>query len=246
MALKAFRYTGNKSRFLSQYRQPPLATARIVEPYLGSGSYLMNSSLPGVGYEIAEPVYAMWKFLQETSEGALHELQAMVEWAKTQEDKYSVKKLALPLGMETYIRINVCGIVNGQLSSWVIYPQFSLPIAQTIACLPRIRELTIIHGKGEDYRSQDGDMVFLDPPYVRTIAHYGKSGGDKFFNPHDTREFLQRIHVPVIFTYSAPDIFPECHWEFVTKKSVPNIRSGGTVDRSEYVSYVNWPEIRHG
>jgi site-specific DNA-adenine methylase len=246
---RLFRYSGNKARMLPHYRRPPSGTKRIVELYLGTGAYMLSTDLPGLGYETNGDVVEMWKWLQKTTPSELRDLYDAVEAIKS--DPKTPQKpdvrlmLGLSKGQETYVRINTTGVLVGQLTAWKIYPQNKLPVEETIKCLPRLKDVEVIHGSASDYASQDGDMLFVDPPYVGTTAGYTEKGvkdHEKCYKPTDTIEILSKSTLPVIFTYGdgAESHFPEYAWSPVKTRKVPNIRRGGTVERTEWVAYVNW------
>ena len=246
--LKLFRYSGNKHRYIKYYRRPPEGTKRIVEPYLGSGAYWFSTDLPGLGYETNGDVVAMWRWLQTTTPKELEDLSEAVEAVKidpTNIGKPDVRRLGLSLGQETYVRINVTGVVVGQLTAWKIYPQYSLPVENTVSCLPRLKDIDIIHGSASGYVHTDGDLLFIDPPYLGTIAGYeekGKKSHEAAYDPKETKSLISSTTNPVIFTYGdgAGTAFPEYAWSKVCVRKVPNLRRGGTVDRTESVAYVNW------
>ena len=219
----------------------------MVEPYLGSGAFSINASVPAVGYELNGDLCAMWNWLKTATPQDLQDLSALVEDCRQRTEKPDVRDMALDLGRQTYVRVNCCSVVVGQLSSWKVYPQHSLPIAETAKCLPRLRDITVIHGRGESHLVQDGDLLFVDPPYVGTKGNYVEKGGgadiEGEYKPQDTINLLSRVSCPVIFTYgtNAREVFPQFSWEPVKTVKVPNMRRGGTVDRIEWVTYANFP-----
>jgi site-specific DNA-adenine methylase len=243
---KLFKYSGCKTKLLQFYRRPPEGTKRIVEPYLGSGAYILSTDMPGLGYEINEEVVAMWRWLRNAKPEEIRQLDKMIREAKQNEEKPDVKTMGLQLGPQTYVRVNATSVVTGQLKSWKIYPQHNLPAEDTIVCLPQLQNIEVIHGNANDYVHQDGDLLFIDPPYVGTDGGYqGKSkkiDHGKVYNPDDTKRLISSTTNPIIFTYGdgAQEIFSEYKWEHVKTAKVPNMRKGGTTDRSEWVSYINW------
>lgn len=244
---RLFRYSGNKAKLLPLYRPIPHGVTRVVEPYLGSGAFSLNASVPAVGYEINGDLCAMWNWLKSATPQDLQDLNALVEDWKKRTEKPDVRDMALDLGRQTYVRVNCCSVVVGQLSSWKVYPQHSLPIAETLKCLPRLQDITVIHGRGESHVAQEGDLLFVDPPYVGTTGNYVEKGGKNIedaYKPQDTINLLSGVRCPVIFTYgsNAREIFPQFTWELVKTVKVPNMRKGGTVDRTEWVAYTNFPE----
>lgn len=244
--LRLFRYSGSKTRFLKFYRQPVAKYHTIVEPYLGSGSYSLNLAAPAVGYETNASIVAMWHWLQTTSAAELRDLGDCLEDWRNKQEKPDVRDMRLPLGPETYIRINTASVMVGQLSSWKVYPQHRLPIDETARCLPRIKDIRVIHGNGEEHNPQRGEHLFIDPPYVGTTANYLDPSAqspnlEAIYNPLATKDLVSRSIGPVTMTYgsNAQSLFPDYTWEHVRSRKVPNLRSGGTVDRTEWVSYLN-------
>ncbi len=239
---RLFRYSGNKAKLLPLYRPMPSGVRRIVEPYLGSGAFLLNSNLPALGYEINRDLVAMWHWLQEATPKDLHDLYAFVEDRKRLETKPDVRDMKLDLGRQTYVRVNVCSVVVGQLSSWKVYPQHMLPVEETIRCLPRLRDVQVIHGSGEDHVCEEGDFLFVDPPYIGTVGNYVEKGGKEIELSYDPKNTIRLLDCscPAMLTYgsNAAEVFPSYSWELVKTVKVPNMRKGGTVDRHEYVSYI--------
>jgi len=242
--LRLFRYSGNKSRLLGLYRPVPPRVTRIVEPYLGSGAYGLNSGLPLLGYEIDPELVGMWRWLQGVDEKGLRDLDRLVEDRKKLETKPDVRDMGLESGALTYVRVNVCSVVVGQLSSWKVYPQHRLPIEETIRCLGRLRDVSVVLGRGEDHVPADGDGMFVDPPYIGTVGNYG-DGVEDGYRAADTIGLIDRAvaaDVPCMVTYgtNCREVFPSWSWEKVKDVRVPNMRKGGTVDRSEWVAYLGW------
>ena len=62
------------------------------------------------------------------------------------------------------------------------------------------------------------------------------------YQPDNTKELISRLSSPIVFTYgtNAREVFPEYDWQLIKTIKVPNLRKGGTVDRHEYVSYLNF------
>lgn len=248
--MRLFRYSGNKSRLLKYYRRPPADTKRIVEPYLGSGAYILSTDLPALGYETNGDVVAMWNWLKTTTPAELRELAQAVEDIKsdpatpTKPDVRLMKGLSL--GQQTYVRINTTGVLVGQLTAWKIYPQNRLPVEETIKCLPRLKDIEVVHGSADTYTHVDGDLLFVDPPYLGTTAGYNEKSTrrehEKRYTPSDTIDLILKTSNPVVFTYGdgASNHFPDYAWTSVVTRKVPNVRRGGTVDRTEWVAYVNW------
>ena len=243
---KLFKYSGSKSRLISFYRRPPEGVKRVVEPYLGSGSYILSTELPGLGFETNPEVVAMWEWLKSSSPDGIRQIDAFVREAKAREEKPDVRLMGLDLGPQTYVRINVTSVVTGQLKSWKIYPQHNIPVDLTIECLPRLKDIEVVNDNANSYVHRDGDLLFIDPPYVGTEGGYeekkGKIDHGKSYDPEDTKRLIASTTNPIIFTYGdgAQQIFSEYKWEHVKTAKVPNMRRGGTTDRSEWVSYINW------
>jgi site-specific DNA-adenine methylase len=246
MKKNLFRYSGNKSSLLKFYKSPPPKTRRVVEPYLGSGSFLLTCDLPGLGYETNGDLVAMWNWLKCCTKEDLIELDKQFKTLKSTEEKPDVRNLNLDVGPQTYVRINATSVMVGQLTSWKIYPQNNLPIENTINCLHRLKDIEVIHSSANDYVHSDGDLLFIDPPYVGTYGGYfeksKKKSNEKNYDPNSTKDLINSTSNPIIFTYgtNAPQLFPEYKWEMVKTIKVPNFRKGGTVDRIEWVSYINW------
>tara|TARA_B100001778_G_scaffold334984_1_gene350354 strand:- start:26632 stop:27381 length:750 start_codon:yes stop_codon:yes gene_type:complete len=243
-----FRYSGNKRNIVPLLRPLEVRPKRVVEPYLGSGSFMLSRFEPGLGIDTNEDIVALWKWLRdEASPSKLFALAKRVNEAVEAhpEKKPDVRELELERGPETYVRVNCSGVYAGQLSSWVLYPQHKLPARDTSKMLHRLKNIEIIHGDAGDYQEQDGDVVLLDPPYVGTRGNYkeaAKSGIEESYSPQQTIDLIARLSCPVILTYGdgADETFPQYEWKQVVKKKVPNIRKGGTVERSENVAYINW------
>jgi hypothetical protein len=207
---------------------------------------MLSTDLPCLGYEVNSELVAMWKWLQKTTPAELKDLSDAVESAKTtaSDGKPDVRAMRLDLGPQTYVRINAASVMVGQLTSWKVYPQHSLPIDQTIALLPRLKDVDVVHGSANEYIHSPGDMLFIDPPYVGTTGGYVEKSGknhETSYDPQSTISLINSTDNPIAFTYGdgAADLFPY-KWEEVARRKVPNMRKGGTVDRSEWVSYINW------
>ena len=241
-----FKYSGSKRKIVPLLRTPPVHK-RIVEPYLGGGAYSLAHTGPAVGYDVNQDIIDLWHFLQKVKPERIRELESIKQEACKAHplNKPDARDLRLEKGEETYVRINTSGVYVGQLSSWVLYPKWKCPVEQTISLLDRAREIEVIHGSANGYVQKDGDLVFLDPPYVGTKANYkqqARVGIEESYRPQDTIDLIGRLDCPIIFTYGtdAKTAFPQYEWLEVMRKKVPNIRRGGTVERIEHVAYINW------
>lgn len=241
---RLFCYSGNKSRYIDYYRSPPHNTARIVEPYLGAGAYTLAYNFPGSGLDINENIITLWKYLKSSDEKQLRKLEKIFV---KQPDKTDIRSIPnLSPGELLYLKINVCSVVVGQLTSWLLYKKHSLPIEQTISLLPKLQNIEVCCASAETYQAKAGDLIFLDPPYSGTFGGYKTNKNidlTKNYNPNHTIELIKRITNPIILTYGngAPQVFPDYKWELVAERKVPNMRKKGFSSlRQEYVSYINW------
>lgn len=241
-----FRYSGSKWKVIEKLKSLP-SHKRIVEAYLGSGAFVLSNSAPGLGIDSNPNIVDLWNFLKETTVERLQELEKLREEAvkNAPDNKPDVRTLNLKKGEELYLRVNVTGVYVGQLSSWKIYPKWRLPVEKTAKELERLKNIEVVLGKAHlDYTEKDGDLVFLDPPYIGTKANYktnGKKGIEEAYKTQDTVDLISRLSCPVILTYGtdAPLVFPQYQWQEVLRKKVPLIRTGGTVERIEHVAYIN-------
>lgn len=244
--LKAFRYSGAKDKVIPLLRELP-THKRLCELYLGSGQFLLQNNGNSLGIDINKNIISIWNFLKSTTPDRLVELEKIRYDAVNShgQNKPDVRDLGLSEGEANYVRINCASVCVGQLSSWKLYPQHKLPIEQTIKLLPRIKEIDFVLGNAGSYQEQDGDIVFLDPPYQGTKGNYkenGKVGIEESYNPQQTIDLISRIQSPIILTYGtdAKITFPMYEWQELFTKKVPNLRKGGTIDRIEHVTYINW------
>lgn len=248
--IRLFRYSGNKARYLRHYRRPPDGTVRIVEPYLGSGAYALNQPYPAVGYELNGDLCETWWWLQQTTVAELHDLNERVTHSQQAHPKQDVRELGLQKGPETYVRLNVCSAVVGQLSSWRIYPQHRLPIEHTVRALPHVQRVTVVNEPGETHLAEPGDTLFVDPPYIGTTGNYQAADNkhlERRYQPSDTVTLVtNNPDTPTVITYGtdAATVFPEWAWTRIATRNVPNLRNGGTVTRHEHAAYLNWPDDR--
>lgn len=245
--LKPFKYSGSKTKLLKLFNKPP-NYSRIVEPYGGGASYSINDQKPAIVYDINRNIIDLFKWLKVVDIERLYELENMRKEAVDNhpKNKPDVRTLNVSEAEQTYIRLNACSVYVGQLSSWTIYPQWKLPIEKTIECLQRIRQIDFIHGNVHNiYENIPNDLVFIDPPYVGTHGNYredGKSGIEESYSPKHTINLINKIKSPIIFTYgdNARETFPNYNWQILLKKRVPNMRKGGTTERTEHVCYINF------
>ncbi len=241
----SFRYFGNKRKYCKIYRKPEKYN-RVVELFLGSGAFSINENKPAIGFELSERVCSIWKFLQSTN---VEELTKIGEyWTNNRKEMNKKTVNDLPYtneGLINYFRTNVCGVYNGNPGVNSLYAQHALPVHNTIAALNRIQDITVVNKDFTEYVPLEGDLVFIDPPYLNTRAAYkNKSEIDSCvtFSPSKLSDFVSTIKNPMIFTYgnNAEKDYPMYKWEKLDERFTPKIKGGGKSLRTEYVSYINF------
>lgn len=202
---------------------------------MGAAVFSMSKGVEWLGIDLNPELVLMMEWLKTVDESRLWELK------EYEGKRVSIKDLPISDMEKTYLRINISGVYVGQLSSWVIYPQHKLPVENTLKCLSTIRKGQLLCGDAFDYTPDEGDLVFIDPPYVNTSANYKAKSGKNYgyVNPSMITEFIKGLGVPYIFTYGqgAKEIFPDFDWKEVYTRRVPNIRMGGTVERTEHICF---------
>ena len=242
LAPAAFRYSGSKRRLVSKYPIGFGPEDRIVEPYLGSGAFsIYHSKNKALGYEINKDLYSIWDWLHTCSESDLHALGKAWEYIQALGVKGDLRDIkSISDGARNYLRVNISGLMVGQLSSWISYPQHNLPWESTVACLERIKEIQVLHKDGLSHVEEPGDFFFLDPPYVGTSANYmdksNKTDLTAKYDPRDTVHFLDGIKGKWLMTYGdgCQEVFPEYKWIKAAEKKVPLVRTGGIKIRGEW------------
>jgi len=201
---------------------------------MGAACFSISSGKEWFGIDSNAELVLMMEWLKTVDESQLWELR------RYEGKRVSIKDIPERQEIKTYLRINISGVYVGQLSSWIIYEQHKLPVEQTIRCLPSIRKGTFYCGDALSYAPEDGDLVFIDPPYINTEPNYKSKKKDyKYMNPSVLSEFVKGLEVPWIFTYGqgAKELFPDFDWKEVYTRRVPNIRMGGTVERTEHICF---------
>lgn len=238
-----FRYSGNKGKLLAHL--PVSKSATIWEPFLGSGAYGLNSTASTVvGYDVNPDIITLWQFLQSTTPERLRALKEVAD--ENKDSKADIRNLGLSPGELVYLKVNVCSVMTGQLSSWKLYPQHHLPVEKTAAALLKAHKVQATLGSYLTMpvdRIQPEDTVFIDPPYLGTSGNY-KASGKVFDGLHPTSltEWIKALPpCHVLFTYGsdARDTFPDFDWEVACTRKVPNLRRGGTVERRELFCVLN-------
>lgn len=233
---KAFKYSGNKVRLLQKCDFDIPECSRVVEPYMGSATFALSMGKEWLGIDYNTELIMMMEWLKTVSVSDLRDL------LQYQGKRENVKYLPVNDCAKTYLRINISGVYVGQLNSWTIYPQHKLPVETTLDAIENLRKGTMYCGDAITYEPQEGDLVFIDPPYINTNPGY-KTAKKSFelVNPKDILEFIDGLAgVNWIFTYgdNARELFPEIEWYDVYTKKVPNIHGGGgVVERIEHIAF---------
>lgn len=235
-----FRYAGSK-RWLTDYLCELPLHERLCELYLGSGSMIFNTNSQGYGIEANPMVVSIYKWLATQTAESLRDLEKLRQ-SSFDSGINDIRKMALEEGAFNYIRVNCCGLFAGDFQSYKMYGKKFLPINDTIDCLEKLKRSEFVLGNATDYKERDGDLVFLDPPYLdmkkKEISHMLYK--NKNYNPQDTVELIGRIKAPILFCYgsTAKEVFPMYDWHFVKSKKVGNVKKENT-ERSEYIAFIN-------
>jgi len=253
VVLKAFKYSGSKTRYLTCYKRPPRYVRRVVEPYLGSGAFVLNAmntlGVDGIGYEVSSEIVSLWRWLQLSRPQDIYDLDRLVVDTYRRKGRFDVRDLDIHQGALTYLRLHVCAIPRGLLRGYLLMPNLKLPVATTIASLPIVRRLKVVHASGHSHLEDGRDFWFIDPPYVintdRTsvtdaIKTSGYSDDALAYQPAQTQRLLERIARSGIMTYGsrAKRVFPSLAWRPVDVRGVGG-NNHQTSYRVEHVAYLN-------
>lgn len=255
--LKAFNYSGSKTRYLQYYRPIPASVDRIVEPYLGSGAFVLNAmhfrNLEGIGYDVSPEVIAIYRWLKECKPQDIYDLDYLVRDTYKRCGRFDIRTLDIPYGALQYVRIHQCTVMRGIFRGYYYVESFlgkrqteyKLPIVDTIKCLPVIRRLELVHGSGDTHVEGSRDGWFIDPPYLDesrgdTVNNSGYSDAADGYTTDDTLRLIERINRPACMTYgsAAKRTFTKLDWQLVKVKGVAAL-SGASKWRVEYVTYMN-------
>ena len=227
-----FRYQNSKKEAISLLMPPP-KYKRIVELYLGNGPYINSRNSPSLGVESNKDIADLWNWLKtEATEQRLREISEICSNAVSEHENWKpdVRNIGLSKNEQTYVRINICGLINGQLSSWKIQPNKYLPIEETISLLSRLQNVEILHGLPSDYKEEDGDIVIINPIFE----------DDNYQRISEIKRVCNSLFSPfvILCDTNAPKIFPEFNWDILTRKSFG--KSSKAVNKICYVYYSKW------
>lgn len=240
---KPFRYAGNKSKYFKFYRELPADTKRIVEPFAGSLIFSMQYDLPILASDIEPRIVELYNWLASISEIDLHKLN---NWYLNKRDNFDIRDITiLSEPQRTYIKLNAGSMMTGHIDKNIIYRNAkSLPIDNTIACLPKIKnQLTILNVEFDSLEIKSGDLIFIDPPYIGSHNQYGRDIDENDL-VNRIKQFISKYpDNKFIFTHAdgVEYLFPDYDWQFTKEHTLikSRIKTQSRV-RNEYVAYINW------
>jgi hypothetical protein len=246
-----FPYSGNKGRYLPKYRPIPPSAKAVVEPFAGSAAISIASGKP---YFLAEADPGIRDLFNTGRSVSLQEWFRQVDevWTYLRGSCWPARcqiadDLAKLRPWQSFIiRVQSCGLLVGTACSTMLYKQYlpalgtrlnTLRTEQTWQSLRRCIDCV------DDYSklvTDDEQLAFvIDPPYFGTNGNY--KGGN--VPAADLRRYINSFQKsPVMVTYGdgAAETLPDLTWEVVAERSVPRVRVGGVIKRTEYVSYQRW------
>lgn len=260
---KLFPYSGSKSWLVEHLPTLP-PHKRIVEPYAGGMAFSIHNAVhhrtPFIGFEREQQlcwIYNYLRALQQNSncKEACEELasatlytfdgirQSLVGTQVTEgfpnlEEDTDERKCAFAL-----IRLCCSGLYVGAFTSKKVYPQHSLP-----KYLPTVLsqfwgvDWQVFNEDASHYAPQEGDLVLIDPPYLRTTGGYKNDKTFTIDHTHNIIRKCQDANVPFMVTYGtgAQQDFPMLEgWRLLRQKTTSNILRTGTNVREENL-YVSW------
>lgn len=264
MTYKLFPYSGSKQWLLPLLPELPVHS-RIVETYAGSLAFGVNQGIqhrtPFVGYEREKQLCWIYDALHSVLTTYANNEQHTLDYlnhilADTDEIRKSLVGRQVTEGFHdvenadpyhkfqfALIRLCCSGLYVGAFTSKKVYPQHKLPayLPETASKLFGV-DWKVFNEDSANYEPQAGDLVFIDPPYLRTTGGYKV---DKSFNISHTHGIIQRCQdagVPFIVTYGtgAQEDFPMLSgWKLVKTKTTSNIQRTGTNVREENL-YLSW------
>jgi site-specific DNA-adenine methylase len=233
----SFRYSGAKKRMLKYLPIPLKGTMQIIEPFAGSLSYSLNYKPKSIiGADSNLLIRELWDYL--THSFTLEKVDNILQRRPTNNidlrNIYSGPELTL-------MRLQTSGVYVGQLSSYIHYAQHKSGIKKLFNELESCNLKDTLHPLFNDFKqtfnltNDLNTICFLDPPYNKTSANYI---GNQSVNYRDIQDYFISCKCPIFMTYGdgAKDIFPKLTWETLTTRKVPNIRRGGTTDRTEWIT----------
>jgi site-specific DNA-adenine methylase len=146
--------------------------------------------------------------------------------------------------MYSLIRLCCCGLYVGAFTSKKIYPQHTLPIQNMLQAFDRLQrtDWQVIRGSASMYTPQQGDFVFMDPPYLRTVGGYKVDKTFSLDNTYELIEKCQSANVPFLLTYGtgAQEDFPMLQgWRLLRMKTASKVNTTGKNVREENI-YESW------
>jgi site-specific DNA-adenine methylase len=226
---------------------PEDAITTIVEPFAGSLAYSLHHNPANI--ITAESNVAVRGLLNWLHDDAtvdrimeLHELPVPI--------KIDVREIVgLTEAERTLLRLQVASVMVGQLSSWTLYPQHGKGLDKVATALPGFQnqQLTMF----EDFRdiaipmtcTVENTLVFVDPPYINTDGNYKDRGRDfGRIEPQVIEDWVLSLPYKVLMTYGtgAQELFPRLTWEVAMNRKVPDMRKGGSKERTEWFAKINW------
>lgn len=264
MTYKLFPYSGSKQWLLPLLPELP-PHSRIVEPYAGSLAFSVNQAInnrtPFLGYEREKQL--CWIYNE------LHRI--LIEYVDNEQFAFECISLLLQdtdcirqelVGRQVtegfpdidndtdyrkfqfaLIRLCCSGLYVGAFTSKKVYPQHKLPayLPETASKLFGV-DWQVLNEDSANYKPQSGDLVFIDPPYLRTTGGYKVDKSFDISHTHNIIRQCQDANVPFIVTYGtgAQDDFPMLNgWKLVKTKTTSNIQRTGTNVREENL-YLSW------
>lgn len=218
--IKAFRYFGSKTHYLHHF--PRLGGKRVIECFCGSAAYGLNSGLPWVGYETNRKVYVLWKWLQRQNVVSMSRLGDY-------SGRKDLRDYELSEGELLWNQVNIGGPMQGKFTDYYTDVRKKVPILSE-QDFEAIKRGKIYNISNKFYTPQDGDILFIDPPYLNTYNIYGEDVNFELI------ERLLNSGLPYIFTYGdgARQLWPNLDWQVIHHKRVGNLNGTGSTDRFEY------------